>query len=820
MALFKGKKNKQVVVYSAGRDGSTAVYDSLSVSAGIAVRQVYTLDREKIEAMKTREDGDVPPHILESDKILREDMARDVPHYFITMVHEPFMRHVRQCFYQLQMRVDASALGLTLSNTNSILEYFYENPATNSSEWFENEFLPATGINVFKHAFDKNSGFQIYTLGIHKFLLLSAHLTREEKTSIISNFLETKIAPVLDETSPLDGLRDLLAMQVLTNDRTKVQSDFWDTPYVRHFFAPEQLSKLQAQYDEASQRVLETQDTVEQIKSSGARAQLLTNALSQMQQVQHLTAEISILANKRGADTIANVVDGVLKQLERAHNNLLLSAMRAFSTDDVKRAIAIGDNWIDKPTDERIIKSMSAYLQRDSAIKRPLALIETVRERDEKLEAERQSLLAQAKLLDESFAFTPVQKLAFTPAPKTILYNPHQCLPYHTSGYATRTQGIIKGLAKDGWSMKVFARAGYPADTGVAPGPDATREIDGIPYRYDLTPGRGQRDLPLDQYIDQAAAYLVGWAHAVKPNIIHTASNFMCGLAGVEAARRLGLPSIYEMRGLWHITRWSKEPDYASTDKFALAQKMELAAAEAADHVLAITGALKEWLVEHGIEAGKISLAPNAVDLAQFAVREPDIEFARNVGCEGKIVVGYIGSFVQYEGLDLLVEAVAHLPRDLQQKIRLLWIGDGPVLPELLELAKTLGVSESIISLGRRPFEEVPRAYSIVDISAFPRKGQAICEIVSPLKPFEAMAMKKAVIASDVRPLKEIIEHGVTGLTHRKDDARSLAEQLERFVNDPALRQSCGENARAWIEKTRQWDIIARNISSVYKTLI
>ena len=106
-----------------------------------------------------------------------------------------------------------------------------------------------------------------------------------------------------------------------------------------------------------------------------------------------------------------------------------------------------------------------------------------------------------------------------------------------------------------------------------------------------------------------------------------------------------------------------------------------------------------------------------------------------------------------------------------------------------------------------------------MDIAAFPRKGQPICEIVSPLKPFEAMAMEKAVIASDVRPLREIITHGQTGLLHAKDDADSLRDQIARFLAEPELRRSCGQQARAWIGKTRQWRIIAEGIADVYKEL-
>jgi len=138
-------------------------------------------------------------------------------------------------------------------------------------------------------------------------------------------------------------------------------------------------------------------------------------------------------------------------------------------------------------------------------------------------------------------------------------------------------------------------------------------------------------------------------------------------------------------------------------------------------------------------------------------------------------------------------------------------------LPDLLQQASDLGILDNIASLGRRPFDEVPRAYSIVDIAIFPRKGTAICEIVSPLKPFESMAMGIPVLASDVRPLTDIITPGKTGLLHRKDDPEDLAKQLAQLITDESLRKMLGGNARDWVAKTRSWSHIADIVTGVYR---
>jgi|GEM_PF-4070621 len=817
MGLFRGKSRREVVVYSMGRDGSAAVHNSLSICPQVRTRQVYTLDRTKIANMNLR-DGDVPDHIVQSDRILREGLTGKVPHYFITMVHDPFTRHVRQCFYLLQHQTDDDGIGYALSNAEAMRAHFDSVPAAQTTNWFQEEYLAATGIDVFAAPFDHARGCHEFRLGIHRLLLISAHLSVEKQTRIISDFLDIRIPPILPEKSTLDGLRDLFTAQIMTGRREHMLRDFWYTRMAQHFFSARQIGSFQAYNDNISQTALSMQDTVDSFRYAGNRDRILGDALSPATQVQALTADLSIMTAKRGPDAIARMTDSILKQIQRAQKNILLAGIRAIGEHYPRLASALGERWLSSIRDERITRSLSTTMQRASFIKRPLALLESM-QRDAQQEAQYQRLLALKNLMDAPYPFSPRMAPRYHPIPRTVLYNPHQALPFHTSGYATRTQGLAKALRNSGYDVQMVVRAGYPIDTRIDNRRLNCFEQDGVPYFFDTGHGNGQWDLPIDAYIDRAASYLVDHALHFKPGILHTASNYICGMAGIEAARRLGIPSVYEMRGLWHITHWSRDDTYDQTDKFILAQKQELECARACDHVLAITGALKDWLIDHGIDKKKITVAPNAVDLNQFQTRSPDHAFAAQHGCSGKIVIGYIGSFVQYEGLDLLIHAVAMLPETLRQQIKLLWLGDGPVLPDLLQLAAETGITDCVVSLGRRPFEEVPQAYSIVDIAAFPRKGQAICEIVSPLKPFEAMAMGKAVIASNVRPLKDIVTHNQTGLLHGKDDAESLSSQLARVIADQALREKLGKNARAWVERTRSWDQIAATVTDVYGRL-
>jgi glycosyltransferase involved in cell wall biosynthesis len=466
--------------------------------------------------------------------------------------------------------------------------------------------------------------------------------------------------------------------------------------------------------------------------------------------------------------------------------------------------------------DRAIVNALATYTRRDGHIIKPLTLWRALKSPTPRHGLHIENLQSQRDAMVSGISLTPRKAPVYAPKPKTVLYTPHQSRPYHHSGYASRTHAITGALHRQGWDMHVYTRAGYPADTGIKDTITAQALIDDRLYHFDTRTQSGKDDMPLDRYIDQSAAYLCEAAKKINARLIHGASNYLCGLPAIEAARRLGIPCIYEMRGLWHITRWAKDPDYHQCDQFALSQALEMQCAREADHILAITDALKQWLVDQGIESHKISVAPNAVDTDRFTPLPYDTEYAASLGVTDKIVIGYIGSFVSYEGLDLLLEAVARLPKDIQNRIKIVWAGDGPMLEPWLKLADTLNIRHLLLSLGRIPFEAVPRLYSIIDIAPFPRSGEMVCEIISPLKPFEAMAMEKTVIASSVRPLAEIINHGETGLIHKKDNAQDLSDKLLDLISDQSLRQSCARKAREWVCRSRRWDLTAKTITGVY----
>ena len=268
------------------------------------------------------------------------------------------------------------------------------------------------------------------------------------------------------------------------------------------------------------------------------------------------------------------------------------------------------------------------------------------------------------------------------------------------------------------------------------------------------------------------------------------------------------------------MTQATKRMGYESSDHYQLSERLEFEAARNSDHVFTITHALRDILLENGIEPEKVSVLPNAVDPERFDISPRDAELEDELGYDGKVVIGYIGSFVEYEGLELLMEAVAQLKNELGDVFRLLMVGAGSVHEKLRRMTRFLAIEDIVTFAGRVSYDEVERYYSLIDIVPLPRLGLRGCELVSPLKPFEAMATGKVLITSDVAALAEIVDDGKTGLLHRKDDAEHLAERLKEAITDSDLREKIGTQAREWVCETHSWDVISARVTEVYTRLL
>jgi len=267
------------------------------------------------------------------------------------------------------------------------------------------------------------------------------------------------------------------------------------------------------------------------------------------------------------------------------------------------------------------------------------------------------------------------------------------------------------------------------------------------------------------------------------------------------------VPFVYEVRGFWEVTRSSRDEQFENTAKYRFMQLFEGLTARHADRVITITSAMKEELMARGVLEERIAIAYNSVDPGRFVPRPCSQQLAAQLGIPENVpVIGYVGSFVDYEGLDDLVTACLGLKSN-GYEFRLLLVGDGAVFDDLKQQVAESGLNDKAILTGRVPHERVEAYYSLIDIAPFPRKPWEVCELVSPLKPYEAMALEKAVVVSSTRALTEIVTHESNGLVSAKGDVKDLQAKLERLLTDSDLKVSLGKTARQWIEQERSWDV-------------
>lgn len=400
-----------------------------------------------------------------------------------------------------------------------------------------------------------------------------------------------------------------------------------------------------------------------------------------------------------------------------------------------------------------------------------------------------------------------------------VLYLASSVLPFHNSGYTSRTQSLAKALRDLNMDVRVVARPGYPHDRTDALQKVTAQsyEIDGVPY--ELHGNDLPRDLPADEKLYRSADMLVRIFEAQRPAVVHAASDYRNALPGLLAARRLGIPFIYEVRGLWEFTTATKHVNWESTERFEVARQLEGVTASQADAVLTLTPFLASELQLRGAEDGRLSIIPNCVDINLFQPLPRDEGKRAELGlAPTDFVIGYAGSLVEYEGLDDLVLALNAL-RDRHKNLKLLIVGDGSAKPMLQSLLRQHRLGDRVIMPGRVKPDEVRRYIACFDVYAVPRRPERVCHLVSPLKPLEAMAMAKPLIVSDVGGMVGMVEDSVTGFVHAAGDFRSLAARIDHCISHPDEARRLADEARRFAERERTWTAAAGRIVTIYDRL-
>jgi PEP-CTERM/exosortase A-associated glycosyltransferase len=382
-----------------------------------------------------------------------------------------------------------------------------------------------------------------------------------------------------------------------------------------------------------------------------------------------------------------------------------------------------------------------------------------------------------------------------------ILHILDHSLPLH-SGYAFRTIAILREQRALGWHTVQLTTPKH-----VLAGP-MTETID--TWTFHRTPPLGMlvsrlpvlRDLAL---IAVTARRLEVLARREQPAILHAHSPALIGIASLIVGRKLGLPTVCEVRGLWEDAAVDHGTTSEGSLRYRLSRRLETFVLRRCAAVTTICEGLRGELLARGLPADKITVVPNAVDTAAFSFeRHLDAALQERLGLAGKTVLGFIGSFYAYEGLDLLVDA---LPAILAQRpeVVLLLVGGGPAEPALKRQVEALGLADRVRFVGRVPHGEVQRYYDLVDIFVYPRHSMRLTELVTPLKPLEAMARGRLVLASDVGGHRELVRNKATGFLFKADDredlARAVIDILDRAEDWPRIRVT----ARAFVETERTW---------------
>ena len=382
------------------------------------------------------------------------------------------------------------------------------------------------------------------------------------------------------------------------------------------------------------------------------------------------------------------------------------------------------------------------------------------------------------------------------------------------SGYTFRTRAILKAQQAAGIAVR-----GITGLRHFAEGPDV-EQADGIEFHRTRGQASGPVGLREWREIARLQAAIEALCGQWRPDVLHAHSPALCGEAGLRASRKLGIPLVYEIRAFWEDAAVGNGTGSAGSLKYRLTRSLENHVVAGADAVVTICQGLKDDLVARGNSPAQITISPNGVDLSLFGEpAAPDPALRRDLALGDGPVIGFIGSFYDYEGIDILIDAMPLL-LDAHADARLLLVGGGPCAAALRAQAETSPAAHAIRFVGRVPHHEVERYYALADIMAYPRKASRLTDLVTPLKPLEAMAQGKLVAASAVGGHRELITHGETGVLFAPDDPAACAAALAQLLESRADWHHIVTQGFAHVRATHDWSVNVDRYLRVYQTLV
>jgi PEP-CTERM/exosortase A-associated glycosyltransferase len=397
-----------------------------------------------------------------------------------------------------------------------------------------------------------------------------------------------------------------------------------------------------------------------------------------------------------------------------------------------------------------------------------------------------------------------------------ILHVLDHSIPLH-SGYTFRTRAIIEQERTIGW--KTFHVTSAKQGATATP----VEEVDGLVF-YRTPPLSGMlarlpviNQLAVISRLERTLRQVVA---EVKPDILHAHSPGLNGVAALRAGARFKLPVVYEVRAFWEDAAVDHGTSKEWGVRYRLTRRLETYVLERADAITTICEGLRSDIIDRGIAAHKVTVIPNAVDAERFSMNgQADPELQARLGIAGKTVLGFIGSFYAYEGLILLLEAMPGVLEEIPD-VRVLLVGGGPQEGRLRERVDELGLNEAVIFTGRVPHDTVQAYYNLIDVFVYPRLPMRLTDLVTPLKPLEAMAQGRLVLASDVGGHRELIRPGMNGELFRAGDVADLTSAVLGLLRNRGRWQSLHEGGRHFVESERTWPRSVARYDSVYAAVL
>jgi PEP-CTERM/exosortase A-associated glycosyltransferase len=389
-------------------------------------------------------------------------------------------------------------------------------------------------------------------------------------------------------------------------------------------------------------------------------------------------------------------------------------------------------------------------------------------------------------------------------------------IPLH-SGYTFRTRAILREQRRLGWETFHLTS---PKHT-VARVPE--EEVDGL-FFYRTPRGEGAlHRIPVVRefaLMRATARRLEQVVQKVRPDILHAHSPALNAIPALWVGRRFGLPVVYEVRAFWEDAAADHGTSREWGLRYRLTRALETFALRRADAVTTICEGLRSEMLTRGIPPDKVTVVPNAVDIEQFTVDQgTDEGLKTELGLSGAVVLGFIGSFYGYEGLSLLLDAMPRI-QSANPRVRLLLVGGGPQESILKQRATALGIDDTVVFTGRVPHHDVQRYYDLVDVLVYPRLSMRLTDLVTPLKPLEAMAQGRLLVASDVGGHRELIVDGVTGILFKAGDPAALAGKVLALLDDPSCWPRLRAAARRFVETERNWARSVGRYRQVYQRVV